>query len=209
MGKRVKIALVVLAVALLGVIARQLAQPPDEPEPVYQGKKLSEWMTAVPVYAGITGSGRNELALRNAMAAVRQTGTNAIPTLLRMLRAKDSLWKVRLMALAQRQHLIKVQHTPAIGWNVAGYWGLAILGANAQSAAPELIKIVDENISLDSQLAAIRALVLVGPSAKEAAPSLLRWSTNSNSSVSINAMEALLKIDPEAAAKAGITDHVP
>ena len=37
---------------------------------------------------------------------LRHIGTNAIPTLLRRLRAKDSPLTLRLVALAQKQHLL-------------------------------------------------------------------------------------------------------
>ena len=45
---------------------------------------------------------------------VRQAGTNALPTLLRMLRAKDSSLKVNLVDLLTRQHIIKMDFTLAV-----------------------------------------------------------------------------------------------
>jgi len=80
MRKRVHIALAVLLAALLAVVGWQVMR---RQEPVYQGKPLSSWLIA----SATTGSPE---AQEQANAAVRQVGTNALPTLLRMLRAKDS-----------------------------------------------------------------------------------------------------------------------
>ena len=205
MGKRLKIAVAVLVVALVGVTAWRVTQPQDEPEPVYQGKKLSEWMKVYGAGDAIVAI----QALTNANSAVRQAGTNAIPVFLRMLRAKDSPLKVKLVALAARQHIIKIQYKPARFWNSTGSYGFRMLGSSAQSAVPALIKIVDENISPVSQSCAIDALGVVGPAATEAVPSLLRWATNANVQVRSSAMKAVCRIDPEAAHKAGIKITFP
>ena len=181
--------LVVMAVALASVIVLRVTQP-FEPEPVYQGKKLSEW---------VIKERRQEVS-----EAIRQAGTNAIPVLLRMLSANDSPLKAKLMELAQKQHIIKIQYIPAVLWNAYGCWGFDLLGADGQSAVPALINIADENISPKCQIYAIQSLAYIGPSAKKAVPALLRWATNANEEVRYHAKSSLRRIDPEAAAKAGI-----
>jgi hypothetical protein len=195
MGKRVKVALAVVVVALVGVIVWQVWPPSDEP--VYQGKPLSSWVRGY-----WTGH------MTEADEAVRQAGTNAIPTLLRMLRAKDSALKVKLITLAQRQHIIEIEYTAAGIRNYTALNGFRALGDEAQSAAPALIEILNDNISRESQVCTIAALLSIGPSGKEAVPSLLRWATNADAAVSANARRGLLRIDPEAAAKAGITNSL-
>jgi hypothetical protein len=111
MRKRVQIALAVLLVVIAGVGVWQGLR---EREPVYQGKPLSSWLIAV-----YSTTGTPEAQEEQANAAVRQVGTNVLPTLLRMLRAKDSPLKVKLMALADKQHVIKISYTPALRWNAA------------------------------------------------------------------------------------------
>src|ERR1035437_1043795 len=96
MGTRVKIALAVLAVALVGVIVWQTWPR----EPVYEGKPLSFWLK------GYTPRGLGE-AEEKADDAVRQAGSNALPTLLQLVWAKDSALKVKLMTLAKGQHFIQ------------------------------------------------------------------------------------------------------
>ena len=197
MGKRARVMLAVvavLAVALVGVIVWQ-AWPPNEP--VYQGKPLSFWMK--PKWMGSPGrSGMPVLKGDNADAAVRQAGTNAIPTLLRLLRARDSALKIKLMALAQKQHVIKIEFIPAEGWNGAAVAGFSVLGTNGQNAVPELIDIANQNISHESQLDALFALGNIGPPAKAAIPSLLCFVTNADSDVRDIAMFALGRTHAEA-----------
>ena len=183
--------LAMVAAALVGVIAWQVAQPPDEP--VYKGKRLSAWLEPNSVTAG-----------QATEDAVRQAGTNAIPTLLRMLRAKESPMKINLMRLVQKQHIFKVHYSPAWELNSMGSFGFSVLGTNAQSAVPELIEIANRNISPHSQTCAIFSLGCIGPSAKAAVPSLLRWAVTNANRTAPFATDALFRIDPAAAAKAGI-----
>jgi hypothetical protein len=111
MHKRVRIALVVLLVVIGGVSAWQGLR---EREPVYKGKPLSVWLNAYRLH-GLAGVETWQVRVEQQKAdeAVRQAGTNALPTLLRMLQAKDSAFKVRLMNLAERQHFINIKYTPA------------------------------------------------------------------------------------------------
>jgi HEAT repeat protein len=114
-----------------------------------------------------------------------------------MLRAKDSPLKVRLMALAGKQHVIKISYTPAHKWNAATAGAFAVLRTNAQSAVPALLEIANRNISLASRDYAIAALGFIGPPAEEAVPSRLRWATNANPTVRACAVQSLGGIGAE------------
>ena len=207
MGKRVKIVLgVVLFVGLVGVVRWQALQPF---EPTYAGRKLTSWIS---VYWDTNAY--DIMLFRTsetdkADKAVSQIGTNAIPTLLRLLRAQDSALKIKLMDLVQRQHIINIKYTPAEQWNQVARRGFWILGTNAQTAVPELIAIVDKTTSPPSRKNAILTLAFSGSRAKEALPSLFRWATNADTTLQIPARFAILRIDREAAAKAGITNSTP
>jgi hypothetical protein len=187
MRKRVQIAVAVLLVAIAGVVIWRALRPQ---EPVYQGKPLSSWLIA----STTTGTPQ---AQEQANAAVRQVGTNALPTLLRMLRVKDSPLKVKLMALADKQHVVKIRYTSAEKWNVAAFHAFLALGTNAQSAAPALPEIANENISHASRAYAISALGAIGPPASEALPSLFRWATNADADVRFSAFWSLAEIGAE------------
>ena len=202
MQKRIHIALAVVLVTLAGVIGWQVLRLR---EPVHQGRRLSVWLKAYELN-GLAGaeSWQVRVEQQEADEAVRQAGTNALPTLLWMLRAKDSALKVNLMALAKRQHFIKIKYTPAEELNYRAYWAFGVLRAKARSAVPELIEIADQNISHDSRCYALAALAFIGPPAKGAIPALSAWATNADGAVRLYAANALKAIDPEAAAKAGV-----
>ncbi len=189
MRKRVLIALSGLVLAILGVVAWQ-GWPT---EPVYERKPLSSWLKA---YA--TPGGPEAFADE----AVRQAGTNAIPQLLSLLRFEDSALKVKFMDLVERQHVITIEFTTAVAWNGAGAKGFGVLGTNAQSATSALITIANRNTSPSSpypssRYYALDALGSIGPPAKDAVPSLLRWATNTNAHVLCSAMHALVRISEE------------
>jgi HEAT repeat protein len=124
-------------------------------------------------------------------------GTNCIPILLRMICAKDSTLKLRFVALAQKQHLIKVPFTPAADKNVEASRAFIALGDAAKDAVPQLVKAYDEGVSLRSRCAIADALGWIGPSAKSAIPLLLRAATNSDAQLRANAFWALGELHAE------------
>lgn len=81
MGKLPKIALAVLLCVAVGVFAWQLW---PSPEPVYQGKRLLRWLDDAFWSGGPSGE---------TATAIKSMGTNALPTLLRMIQAKDSAFQ--------------------------------------------------------------------------------------------------------------------
>src|SRR5271165_6385675 len=91
-GQRCAIAILVLLA--LGCFSTFIVSRPTEP--AYQGKALRYWLKGYRVAA----EEWNESTPQKADEAVRHLGTNAIPTLLTMLRARDSASDVKLNALA-------------------------------------------------------------------------------------------------------------
>ena len=71
----------VLAVGVVGVLVWPAMRRPGEP--VYQEKRLSEWLQGYD-HAGLKSRARDE-----SDEAVRNMGTNAIPLLLQRLREND------------------------------------------------------------------------------------------------------------------------
>ena len=195
----------VLLVAALGWASWQALRP-GQAEPVYQGKPLSTSLKALvlernPSTAPFPSAhfGPVSKAEINAVLAVSEAGTNALPTLLRMLRAKDWPLKAKLIKLAKRQHIIKIdiEYAPPEVWNVVAEYGLYLLGPKAQSAVPDLIQIANQNISPTSRRCAIHALLFIGPSAKEAVPLLLRCATSPDATLRNYAVAALGGIHAE------------
>jgi hypothetical protein len=77
MAKTRRILLVSSLLAILGVISWLVLRPHD-PEPIYKGKPLTYWRDCLIYRTSDPSQGE-------ANEAVQQIGTNALPTLLRML----------------------------------------------------------------------------------------------------------------------------
>jgi HEAT repeat protein len=184
MGKPgLRIAFAVLIIAILAACL-WLALSPREPS--YKGKSLSVWLEPYrPEYSGDTS---------DADEAVRHTGTNAIPTLMRLLRARDSVSKTRMIGILGR---LKIHITPARDKNIEADNAFVILGPDAVPAVPELVQLYDENISADSQTLSAGVLGRIGPSAAAAIPSLVRGLANTNDQARWNAVWALGQIHGE------------
>jgi len=175
--------------AVGGLIAWQMLR---EREPVYRGKPLSVWLEGydVPI---------NQAAWQQTDQAVRHIGTNALPELLQMLRLSDSApWKQKLLALAYKQHFIKIHHINAWGQNWRAATALGAMGSDAAGAVPELIQLYENPISGPSQRYTLIALGKIGPAAKMAIPSLLHTvSTSTEEEVRGSAVFALAGIHAE------------
>jgi HEAT repeat protein len=196
MRKLAYMALAILFAALVSVVDWQVLHLR---EPVYQGKRLSSWLEAYRLH-GVAGveTWQVRVEQQEADEAVRHIGTNALPTLLRMLRAKDSAWKVMLMELAEREHFIHINYTPADELNSRACSAFGVLRGKAQNAVPALIRIYEQNISPASQFYVSRALIAIGPDAmRTAIPSFLRGAANSNVLVRKFALTALAQVHDE------------
>ena len=183
--------LVGLAMLLLGLVCYRVFRLP---EPVYQGKALGVWLQT---YDPASGPGRGSPAWKQTDDALRHIGTNAIPLLLRMLRARDSGLKLTLVAWAQKQPFIKIHFVPAATRNIEASRAFIVLGNTAKAAVPDLIKACEDTRSVDAWSAIEDAFAWIGPDARPALPLLLRGATNSNNRVRANALWALGEIHAE------------
>ena len=167
-------------------------------EPVYQGKPLSFWLekynngfSTYPTGAGNPDSSTPE-------AALDHIGTNAIPTLLRMLETKDSRLKLKLIELSEQQHFITIHYAKAWHQNFAAIMGFNHLGdaVKREVPVPAWIEIYDQRPSAMAQSFIADALAERGAAAEPAVPSLLRMTTNTNAdfALRVNAIVALGRI---------------
>jgi hypothetical protein len=183
---------VTMTITLVVLAAVSMWQALQEREPVYRGKRLSVWLNAYQLH-GLAGveTWQVRMAQQDAEEAVRHTGTNALPVLLRMLRAKDPAWKMALLNLAARQHAIKVTFKPAEEHNYQACCAFGVLGTKARSAVPALVDIINQQLSSHSQGYALAALASIGPLSEEAIPFLSDWATNADSRRRLYAVNAL------------------
>jgi hypothetical protein len=162
--------------------------------PVYDGKALSLWLET---YDPASPFGRGSPEWLKADEAVRHIGTNTLPILLEMLCDTDSNLKLRLVAMTQKQHVIKIHFVPAATRNIEASRAFIVLGDTAKDAVPDLIKAFNENHSVESQCAIENALKWMGPAARPALPLFLQTANNPNNTVRANALWALGEIHAE------------
>ena len=189
MTKRVQIALAGLFLAVLAVVGWEILRP-RELNPIVDGKPLASWLD---YYV----SGKSEVQREMANQALDKVGTNAIPTLLWMLRQRDSSFKHKVMELVQKQHFIKVHYIPAERRNQAAYFAFLKLGASAEAAVPALIEIYELKRSPYSRQCAAESLGVIGPAAKRAIPVLVRGMADTNILVRCDTLLALGKFHAE------------
>ena len=190
---------VLLLVALVAVGWLVCQRPP--PEPVYQQQPLSYWLAAY-------DSGNYKLAHPNGPApptrtqsdaAIRAMGTNALPTLLRMIQEPISGPREKVFRLLQKYHVIKAGYLPDGRHNFAAYGGFTALGPTVSNALPQLIMIFDHNHSAFVQMAVPVIIAQAGPAGRPAIPSLLRGAVHTNFLVRYDSIYALgcIHAEPE------------
>jgi tetratricopeptide (TPR) repeat protein len=160
--KRVALIVLVLAMGVGGFM--WLVRPPREPS--YQGKTLSEWLADY----NDAGEAEDTNAQEECRDAIRHIGTNAIPPLLRILKAKDSAAKIKIMELLERQDFIRIpiSSVEEEKWKLIS--GFHLLGQMATNAAPALIDIYAHPPSSDSQDIANQVLMSLYPAPCVAIP---------------------------------------
>jgi hypothetical protein len=197
MKKRNRILLIGLLAVVLGGFA-WLAFRQNQPEPFYQGKPLSFWLAGYDgqSYAYTHPMGPPGPTSDEANAAIRQIGTNAVPTLLRMLQQRHSRFKVTIMGLLHSQHLIRIPYA-STNPNFRALSGFETLGATATDAVPLLIELFDRDPSPFPQEAVPVILGYIGPAGGKALPALLRAITHTNELVRNNAIFGLVRVEAE------------
>jgi len=176
-----RILLVTLLIAVLGFVSWLLLRP--DPEPTYQGKPLSYWLDGI-------GNGRT----LEATEAVRELGTNAIPTLLRLLKSRDSRLKLLLIQLGSKQNVIHLKWKTAQSRRFEAQFAFTCLGVQGRSAVPDLIEIYRQSSPdpyNDNRRVVADISALVGPAASNAVPLLVRDSTDTNDLIRLSSVQAL------------------
>ena len=188
MTKRHHILAAIFLTGVLGMVAWWALRTR---EPIYEGRSLTSWLVnSDPFFI----HSRDKIT-----AVVRQAGTNAIPVLLRMMQARDSVLKSKFIGLTHMQHFVEISPLSAYEERSRAIYAFKRMGTDASKAVPALIKLYDRDLSILGQSTIARALGNIGPAAKQAVPSLLNRGTNPNLSVRASAIYALGQIhcDPE------------
>jgi hypothetical protein len=149
-------------------------------EPVYKGRSLSWWLY---IYGGMTAFDRPSYG--EAAEAVRNIGTNALPTMLRWIcfEPSQSKWRRKLEKDLEMLPVPRVTRPfrEWLGQDVASIRaqsvlsGFEILGPVAAPAAPELGRLANDPTHPFTAIRATAALAHIGPAAL---PQLLTVITN-------------------------------
>lgn len=160
----------------------------------YQDHSLDWWLTEA---SSAHQSGPDLRRLETAQRAVRHFGTNALPTLLRRLKAEDSRVKQIAMQLLGHQSIMRVPLTSAEEKHLQASLGYIALGPVASQHLPELIVCLTNDSRSEVRLVAAGALGGIGPGASLAVPALLGALKDSEWRVRFNALSALDTIHPK------------
>ena len=230
--KRVWIAIVVVFAAPAGVIGWQMAQPSDEP--VYKGRTLTSWLEDYRHPAHNHESFEVNPAAEEAIRRIGTDGIPTLLRLVRAddsalkVKVMDLLQRQHLVKVEYKPAVVWNQLATcgfkALGTNAAGAVSeliqivsrnislhsqsaaidsLGCIGPPAKQAVPHLLQWgTNAHLGYES----IRTLGRIGASAQEAVPLLLQWATNADVDVRNCAKWSLLQIDPQAAARTGITN---
>jgi len=162
---RKKKTLIILAAVLVAVVVVVIW--PEEREPEYQGKKLSEWLE---FYFP------DKLGYQEAIAAIQHMGTNALPYLLRAITYQRSPSRKGMITAVQKMPIAMVRHrlealAKGTGEHRAftAQFGFRALGPVARPAVPELTHLLDHT-NRTIRINAIQALGVIG---REGLPPLM------------------------------------
>ena len=149
-------------------------QPTQAAEPVYDGKVLSEWLLAL--HADLSDEEQIAATQQNvdpaklleqkqsrAQEAIRQIGTNGLPTLLDIISVEQWDRKKVLDKLKSKdfQKAAGNKDIPTEVFRELAVDGFGILGTNAEPAIPQLTKLLYGSPECQSEVAC--ALVHIGP----------------------------------------------
>jgi hypothetical protein len=189
--RRLSIFICVLLAGVLGLMIWRASVPQ---EPVYEGRTLSSWLDHH-VASSAARPPYNSPGWQQADKALRAIGTNAVPTLLKMISAKDPPPLVRkAKQFAARYPWTGINYRYASELNEEAEYAIQVLGTNAVSAVPGLIRIYEQNLSPTSQRCAAEALGNIGRGAEPAVPVLIRQFTHTNDDVRFSAVSAVMRI---------------
>jgi len=153
------------------VIAGLLHTAWPRKEPVYGGKPLSYWLARYWDARGFdfVSTTRDPTNLE-CRAAIRGIGTNAIPVLLDMLRAKDSALKMQWMEVVERQDFVHFRFSTAQHQYDLATMGFFTLADLATSSVPALVDIYKKSLSGSSKESADYVLKAIYPASGTAVP---------------------------------------
>ena len=173
---------ILLLLALVAVGAGIVLIAPRGPkEPVYEGKRLTQWIEEC--YNRNTAESRE-----TSRRVLKAMGTNALPFLLHQFAQKDSRWTASLKNWVYSHRMMRAQYDADMKRLYIINFGLHSLGADAAPGLPELARYVDESPRGEM------ALSVMGNSGIQALPYLLKAMDSTNTAVWPHAGRGILGV---------------
>jgi hypothetical protein len=173
-------AVILFSLAVLGGFIWFFAGNRSTPaEPVWEGKKLTQWLME-------RDTNPSRSLTWPARKAIRGMGTNALPFLLNMIGTEDPPAKLKLNLWTSKSSLFK-KFTASTHYQsrLDAADGFEALGAKAAPAAPGLIRL------LNDQQTEYPAALALGAIGQPAVPLLVQNLTNWNVSIRLPVLQAL------------------
>jgi HEAT repeats len=130
---------------------------------------------------------------RQCRLAIQAIGSNAVPTLVNMVRTKDSSLKLKVLTLLSRQHLISIKPPTARYYHQLSMGGFETLGPILKDAVPALTRLLNDP-DADVRATATWDLGNIGPDARAAIPLLTKNLNDTNSTVRFYSLQSLADI---------------
>lgn len=144
-----KIAVIGLALVIGGsFLVWQSCRTPD---PVVRGQRLSRWLMA------LSTDHEGTAPYDAAVEAIRESGTNGLPLMVRMLQSEDSVLLKSAAQLLRNQHIIHAKWNREWDVRLAALRGFKLLGPAGEPAAPWLGELMRAtNFTMEATLALLQ-----------------------------------------------------
>jgi hypothetical protein len=217
-ARRKRIALMMASVVLVAAGLVYLFWPSGPYGPYYQGRALSSWLQdySNPLHDLRQVQDLRELnfaqRFKDAEHAVKEIGTNAIPTLLQLLQAKDSGLKKLFFGSGSRLTVRQFTTTAREKRDMA-FAGFMILQKDALPAVPQLMALTQHS-DPEVRMRAFDCLVVIeSPDVTPLVPVVVQFSHDPdpvNRAQAAHQMRMFIQmISPEEAKAAGVYEAFP
>jgi HEAT repeat protein len=169
---------IVSTTAVLAALAFLIWLAIHSSEPSYHGKSLSAWLEQARENKEFEYAFPEVHFDTPAARAIRAMGKDALPSLTRMARARDTPLRQHLVDLSQRHNWLRFRLQRFDDIQEKAAYGFLILGPVAKPALPELISMLNDPAPEVRALASF-AIGKIGPDGAPALPALQRLITNS------------------------------
>lgn len=204
--KRLRLIAMVVAFLLLGLLA---FRPTDPKEPEYKGRKLSEWLNDNQHNASHTNSIQDSEAVwKTTEHAVKEIGTNAIPTLLLWIQSTNAPLRDRMNSLLDKQSVIRFRFQDSMDKPMMAEYAFKMLGNDALPAVPALVQLARSS-NATQRFNARLCLDIIDDKRKVLLPVYLQLLHDSDRHLQLSTALYLSENYPEEAEKAGVNKMFP